>query len=85
MYSDRLRPQNCNLSTRLHGITFQKTHSLISLLLFSLNLYSHLFTVWGPDPGYKMPEENSEKGESSTDFIVSKLRLFIVQWCLDFW
>jgi hypothetical protein len=24
---------------------------------------SKLFTVWGPDPGYKMPEENSEKGE----------------------
>jgi len=44
-----------------------------------------LFTVWGPDPGYKMPEENSEKGECCTDFVVSKLHLFNVQWCLDFW
>jgi len=47
--------------------------------------YPHLFTVWGPDPGYKMPEENSEKGECCTDFVVSKLHLFNVQWCLDFW
>jgi len=41
--------------------------------------------VWGPDPGYKMPEENSEKGECCIDFVVSKLQLFKVQWCLDFW
>jgi hypothetical protein len=26
-------------------------------------MFSKLFTVWGPDPAYKMPEENSEKGE----------------------
>jgi hypothetical protein len=44
-----------------------------------------LFTVWGPDPGYKMPEENSEKGECCSDFVVSILHFFIVKWYLDLW
>jgi hypothetical protein len=28
-----------------------------------------LFAVWGPDPAYKMPEENSEKGESCNNYV----------------
>lgn len=28
---------------------------------------SKLLTVWGPDPAYKMPEENNEKGEFSNN------------------
>ena len=44
-----------------------------------------MLTVWGPDPGYKMSEENSEKGECCSNFIVSKLHFFSMQGCLDLW